>query len=330
MKPFYAILAVLALIAIAFIGTNFLGLYSLFGVAIPYVALTLFLAGFIYRIILWSRSPVPFHIPTVCGQQKSLPWIRWKESESPTTNRGVIWRLVLEVLLFRSLFRNDRADLHSASQKLIYGSNKYLWLGGLVFHWSLLIILLRHLRFFTEPVPAFITLLQGIDGMFQLTLPAFFVSDLLIMAALAYLFLRRVIYAQVRYISLISDYLAIFLLFGIIVSGILMRHLYRIDVEGAKILIMSVMAFRPGTTKVAVIFYVHLFLVSFLFAYFPWSKLMHAGGVFFSPTRNLKNDSRARRHVNPWDYPVQTHTYEEYEKEFRDAMKEAGLPVEKE
>jgi len=67
-----------------------------------------------------------------------------------------------------------------------------------------------------------------------------------------------------------------------------------------------------------------------LLAYFPFSKLMHAPGVFLSPTRNLANDSRAKRHINPWSYPVKVHTYEEYEDEFRDAMKEAGLPVEKE
>ena len=49
-----------------------------------------------------------------------------------------------------------------------------------------------------------------------------------------------------------------------------------------------------------------------------------------SPTRNLINDSRKKRHVNPWSYPVRVHTYEEYEDEFRGVMKEVGLPVEKE
>jgi nitrate reductase gamma subunit len=76
-------------------------------------------------------------------------------------------------------------------------------------------------------------------------------------------------------------------------------------------------------------FFVHLFLVSVLAAYFPFSKLMHAGGVFLSPTRNLKNDSRMRRHVNPWSYPVKVHTYQEYEDEFREAMIEADIPVER-
>jgi hypothetical protein len=67
-----------------------------------------------------------------------------------------------------------------------------------------------------------------------------------------------------------------------------------------------------------------------LVGYFPFSKLMHMGGIFLSPTRNLANNNRAVRHVNPWNYPVEVHTYEEYEEEFREKMIEAGLPVEKE
>ncbi|MHC4825543.1 MAG: hypothetical protein ACYTEY_03190 [Planctomycetota bacterium] len=52
-------------------------------------------------------------------------------------------------------------------------------------------------------------------------------------------------------------------------------------------------------------------------------------GVFLSPTRNLANSNRRVRHVNPWDYPVKVHTYEEYEDELREKMVGAGLPVER-
>ena len=94
---------------------------------------------------------------------------------------------------------------------------------------------------------------------------------------------------------------------------------------------MGIISFHPVIPQgIGVLFYIHLFLVSILLAYFPFSKLMHAPGLFLSPTRNLANDSRARRHINPWGYPVKVHTYEEYEDEFRDAMKEAGVPVERE
>jgi nitrate reductase gamma subunit len=94
---------------------------------------------------------------------------------------------------------------------------------------------------------------------------------------------------------------------------------------------MGVLTFSPTVPEgIGLAFYIHLFLVSVLVAYFPLSKLMHGPGMLFSPTRVLKNNSRVRRHINPWDYPVKVHTYQEWEDEFRDKMKQVGLPLEKE
>jgi nitrate reductase gamma subunit len=305
-------------------------LNTLLAIVIPYIALAIFVIGFIYRIILWAKSPVPFHIPTVCGQQKSLPWIKNDKTESPSTTWGVIWRMALEVLLFRSLFRNDRAELVGQGRAL-YRGNRLLWLGGLIFHWSLLIILLRHLKLFFEPVPGFITVLQNLDGLFLVATPTLLMTDALILASLVYLFLRRIVNQQIRYISLFSDYFSLLLLLGIAISGLLMRHFFRVDLLEVKRVALGILSFSPFVPKgLGVIFYVHLFLVSILLAYFPFSKLMHMGGVFMSPTRNLRNDSRARRHINPWSYPVKVHTYGEWEDEFKDAIKEAGLPLERE
>ena len=296
---------------------------------LPYVALFLFVSGFLYRVVGWARSPVPFHIPTTCGQQRSLPWIRADNLESPYNTIGVIKRMASEVLLFRSLWRNDRVEL-KRREKLIYSPKRYLWLGGMVFHWSLFVVLFRHLRFFTDPVLPGVAGLDGLDGFFQIGLPSLYLIDIMIVAAASYLLLRRVIYPQFRLISLSTDYFALFLIISIVLSGIFMRHVFKIDVERVKELSMGLIVFRPvAVTGIGLPFYVHLFLVSVLLGYFPFSKLMHAPGVFLSPTRNLKNDSRARRHVNPWSYPVKVHTYEEYENEFRKAMIEAGVPVEK-
>jgi nitrate reductase gamma subunit len=111
-----------------------------------------------------------------------------------------------------------------------------------------------------------------------------------------------------------------------------MRYVAKMDVVGVKEFTMILVSLHPAIPAAGLssIFYVHLFLVSMLLAYFPFSKLMHVGGVFLSPTRNLTGNSRAVRHVNPWNYPVEVHTYDEYEEEFREKMIEAGLPVEKE
>jgi nitrate reductase gamma subunit len=134
----------------------------------------------------------------------------------------------------------------------------------------------------------------------------------------------------VRYISLAADFFPLFLILGIAFTGILMAYFTKTNVAAVKELAMGLVTFRPTIPEgIGALFYVHLFFVSVLLAYFPFSKLMHLGGIFLSPTRNLTTDTRAVRHVNPWNYPVKIHTYEAYEDDFREKMVEAGLPVEK-
>ena len=329
MGLWYSISGVLALLLLVVLGVGGLGLYSVFSIFLPYLAVLLFIVGFVYRVLKWASSPVPFHIPTVSGQQKSLPWIKADSIDSPYTTGGVVKRLALEILLFRSLLKNEKVELE-APQRILFRTSTLLWLGAMAFHWSFLVILLRHLRFFLEPVPSVVVILQRLDSIFQNLLPILYISDLIILIALGYLFIRRVITPQVRYISLPSDYFVLLAIGGIAISGVLMRLIYRVDLVQVKEWVMAMLRFSPLPPKgVNLIFYVHLFFVSLLVAYFPLSKLMHMPGIFLSPTKNLRNTSRNDRHVNPWDHPVKMHTYEEYEEEFRDSMKEVGLPVEK-
>jgi nitrate reductase gamma subunit len=329
MDVVYALVTVSLLAALAFAGGEIAPLRPLFGVILPGVALVTFLLGLTYRVTLWARSPVPFRIPTTSGQQKSLPWIKAGWLESPSTTPGVLARMALEVGLFRSLFRNTKAELRDGP-RLVFGESKFLWLVALAFHWSLLVIFLRHLRFFMEPVPAFVNLLATADGFFQIGAPVLYVTDVIIVVALGYLLLRRLRDPQVRYISLFADYLALFLLLGLVVSGIFMRYFTRIDTAAVKQLAMGLVTFSPVIPQeVGPLLFVHLLLVSALATFFPFSKLMHMGGVFLSPTRNLANTNRMQRHVNPWDAPVKVHTYEEWEDEFRDKIGAAGLPLDK-
>ena len=302
----------------------------IFGIIIPYTAISIFVLGIIYRVVKWARSPVPFRWPTTAGQQKSLSWIKANNLESPYNTWGVLGRMILEILLFRSLFRNTKVELRDGS-RILYGSEKFLWLGAMAFHWCFLIILLRHFRFFTEPVIGFVYWLQSVDGLFALAVPTLFISNILIVLALLYLFSRRILNSQVRYISLVSDYFALFVLISVVVSGIWMRHLDKVDIIKVKELAMGLVAFSPTVPEgISSIFYIHLFFVSTLIIYFPFSKLMHMAGVFFSPTRNLANTNRMKRHINPWNPEVKVHTYEEYEDDFRDLMKNVGLPLDKE
>ncbi len=330
MNVIFSLIAIFIIIAAALLGAGVPGLDFFFGVVFPYAAITIFLAGIIYRVVKWSRSPVPFHIPTVAGQQKSLPWIKDSKLESPSNAWGVIGRMALEILFFRSLFRNTKMEKREGP-RLLYSSNKYLWLGAMAFHWSMLIIVLRHFRLFMQPVPFFVPAIESIDGFFQVGLPGIYITDVIIIAALTYLILRRLVAPRLRYISLASDYFPLFLILSIAVTGILMRYFLRIDLINVKELVIGLFSFHPFVPQgVGVLFYTHLFLVCTLLVYFPFSKLLHMPGIFLSPTRNLANNSRMKRHVNPWDHPVRVHTYPEYEDEFREKMKEAGLPLDKE
>ena len=327
MKVIYPLIAVLLLALVGYLGAA-AGLDFLFGVIIPYLSVLLFFVGFTWRIFDWMKSPVPFRIPTTCGQAKSLKWIKRDELESPSGFWGVVGRMSLEVLFFRSLFRNNKAEI-APGPSLAYASSKWLWMAGLIFHWSLLVIVLRHYRFFLASIPGFVEFLESIDGFLQITLPTLYITDLLLVLAVTFLVLRRLASAQMRIISLSTDYFPLFLILAIALSGISMRYLDKVDIVAVKVLVQGLVSFQfdaPG--EIGAIFYVHLFLVCVLASYFPFSKLMHMGGIFLSPTRNLANNSREKRHINPWNPEVQFRTYKEYEDEFRGKMVKADLPTE--
>jgi nitrate reductase gamma subunit len=333
-----ALFAVLGLVAVAYIGAQ-ANLQILFGVVVPYMAALIFVEGLVYRLIQWARSPVPFRIPTTAGQNQSLPWIKRDlddKLDNPSTFKYLVGRMALETLAFRSLFRNLRTELRKdpdnpEGARLIHWSYKWLWLGAIAFHYAFLVVILRHLRFFTEPVPLPLQLMEHVDGFFQFFTPAVYLSGVVLVVAVFYLLARRITNPTLRYISLAADYFPLLLILGIGISGILMRYVYKVDIIAVKELALGLVTFHPMVPPgIGAIFYVHLFLVSVLFAYFPFSKLMHAPGVFFSPSRNMVANNRWVLHVNPWNYPVKFHHYPEYEDKFREAMIEADIPVEKE
>ena len=335
-KYMVSFIAVFGLFLIAWGGVS-LGLQWVFGVVIPYLAVLVFATGFVRKVMGWSRSVVPFAIPTTGGQAKSFPWIQHAKFDSPDSRFELLVRMALEILTFRSLFRNTRMKLSGG--KLSYQLEIFLWVGALAFHYAFLTVILRHTRFFTEPVPWCVQLLENIDSFFRLEiiypqfqfgLPSVYLSGFVLLAAVVYLAIRRIVIPSVRYISLASDFFPLLLIFGIAFTGIMMRYVTKIDINAAKQLTIGLVTFHPTVPEgIGAIFYIHLFFVSVLLAYFPYSKLMHLAGVFLSPTRNMLASTRAYRHVNPWNYPVKVHTYEEYEEEFREKMVEAGLPVDK-
>ena len=224
-----------------------------------YVAAVLLLGGLAYRIAVYARTPAPLKIPT---------------TPAPTTRLGVVVRMAREVTVFESLFK----------------SNKWIWLFGWVFHFAMLVVLLRHLRYFTEPVWAWVELIQpfGIYAGFGM------------LTGLLGLWARRFVVDRVRYISSLSDHLMLLLLVAIAGSGLYMKYLAHTDIVALKAFVLGLIYFDwqplPGDPPLLI----HLGLVALLMMIFPISKLLHAPGVFFSPTRNQADDPRERRHVAPW------------------------------
>lgn len=325
---------VLLIMIIAWFGA-WIGLAPLFGVVFPYVAILVFICGMVWRIVYWAKSPVPFCIPTTAGQEKSLSFIKQNKIDCPSDYWGVIKRMFMEVVFFRSLFRNTHAviiedDPINKEPRAIYYSSKWLWCISLIFHYSILIIVIRHFRLFMEPVPVVIRWIDDIDGIMQIGSPRFYWTGALAFCALLYLLGRRLVNQKVRYISLLNDYFPLWLLIGIVGSGIYLRYFDKTEIAQVKIYLMALTHFSPiSATGINGLFFVHVTLVCVLLCYFPFSKLAHMTGLWFSSTRNMPNNSRAVRHINPWNPPKDYFTYQQYEDEYREAMAEAGLPLEK-
>jgi len=273
---------------------------------LPYVAFAIFVVGTIYRVINWAKSAVPLKIPTTAGQQPSFTFIRrtWIDRiDSPSNKFWAFIRVLVTVFLFRDLFRNTRYYIEKGGRNV---DTRWLWLFALLFHYSLLIIVIRHLRFFTNPTPQFITTIESLDGLVGVAIvPPLLMSGVLALVALAFLWGRRIFLAKERCISLPSDHLILFFMAVILTSGLLLRYVIKVDLSYVKMFALSIITFHPPSPDVLNhlhwLFLVHFTFVCITIAYLPFSKVIHFAGVWFSPTRNMPNDNRRKRHVNPWD-----------------------------
>ncbi|MDH5185238.1 MAG: respiratory nitrate reductase subunit gamma [Gammaproteobacteria bacterium] len=224
-----------------------------------YFATAVIVAGVVRKIVQYSRTPAPLKIPT---------------TPAPTTKGGVVVRMAKEVVLFASLFK----------------SSKWTWMFGWMFHFALLLVLLRHLRYFTDPVWVWVGMLQPFGKY----------AAFAMLAGLAGLWARRILVDRVRYISNPSDHLMLALLLGIGISGSMMTFVSHTDIVAVKAFFIGLMVFDFRSLPSDVVLLIHLALVAALMLVFPFSKLLHAPGLFFSPTRNQVDNPREKRHVAPW------------------------------
>lgn len=224
-----------------------------------YLATLAFVVGLLYRVNLYLRTPAPLKIPT---------------TPAPTTRGGVVLRMVREVVLFESLFK----------------ANLWTWGLGWLFHASLALVTLRHLRYFTEPVWGWVVLVQ----------PFGLYAGITLLLALCGLWMRRLLVERIRYISTPSDHLMLALLVGIAATGLLMQFVVHTDVIAAKGFMLGLMHFDMRSLPDDLILYLHLLMVAALLFVFPVSKLLHAPGIFFSPTRGQTDNPRDKRHIAAW------------------------------
>ncbi len=111
---------------------------------------------------------------------------------------------------------------------------------------------------------------------------------------------RRFLVDRVRYISTPSDILMLVLLIAIGFSGMMMTFVVHTDIVSLKAFFMGLMYLDIQPLPQDPILMVHLALVAFLMLIFPISKLLHAPGLFFSPTRNQVDNPREKRHLAAW------------------------------
>jgi nitrate reductase gamma subunit len=221
-----------------------------------YIATVVFTVGLLYRIRVYARTPAPLKIPT---------------TPAPVTETGVVLRMAKEVVFFESLFK----------------ANKWTWLFGWVFHTAMLLVLMRHLRYFTEPVWIWVNWVQPI-GLY---------AGFAMLAGLAALWVRRFGVERIRYISGPSDHLMLLLLIGIAATGLLMKFVAHTDIVSLKAFVLGLVWFDWQPLPADPVLLIHLGLVLVLMIVFPFSKLLHAPGVFFSPGRNQVDNAREKRHV---------------------------------
>lgn len=195
----------------------------------------------------------------------------------PASPAGVAWKAVVSAVSFRALWNGDR----------------WTWVGGYGLHLVLVFVFIRHLRLFVSPVPGFLADVQP---------PALLLGALLPLP-LVFLLARRATVDRYRHISSGADYFALALLLLIGLSGLMLKFLSHADVVGVKEFLLGLMLLSPVEVPAHPAFLVHFSLVLVLGFYFPFSKLIHAGGVFLSPTTMQADDTREVRHVNPWGGP---------------------------
>lgn len=150
----------------------------------------------------------------------------------------------------------------AASDVLFFGRllmvNPALWIGEWFFHASFLLVLTRHLRFFLNPIPAWVWFLQT-PGL---------IAGYLLPVTLLYILIIRLRTNHEKYASPANMF---FLVLVLVIStiGVLMNALFKPDLVDVKLFILGIMSFSPVAVPGSVLFLLHFSLILVLVSILP-------------------------------------------------------------
>jgi nitrate reductase gamma subunit len=223
----------------------------------PYISFPIFIIGSVYRIWRWFAIPLPLRIGL---------------APIPKTYTGVFGLVAAEFLFFRTLFKSEKS----------------FWLIIWPFHIAGLVTLGNHILgladgLIEDYLPG-VEIPQIKDILFVLG----FVAWVLI-ALLLYILIRRYYNVEIRKISFFSDYLAIFLILGLISAGAYMAFFTETDMTAVARWGTGLFIFKPEPVG-NLIFSIHFLFAQALFVYFPFSKLFHPLGQIASRMMTQKEE----------------------------------------
>ena len=136
--------------------------------------------------------------------------------------------------------------------------NELLWIGEWTFHVAFVLVMLRHLRYFLNPVPRWVWAVQPFGIVAGYALPF----------ALMYIFTVRCLIEKKKYVSS-YNFLLLILIFALSISGLLMKTVYHPDIVSVKTFIMGIMRFSFAVVPYSALFIFHFVLVLALIVNLP-------------------------------------------------------------
>lgn len=220
------------------------------GQVLPYIAGGIFLIGMACRVMRWMKVPVPFQLTIF---------------PAPKDSAGQVMAVGSELLLFKSLYRND----------------KNLWLWAWLLHVSLAMVIFGHVVgiYYLMNQFTLIGLTPAASQALSMTFGT--VAGIVLMVSLVVLFYRRTSEPEVKRLSDPADFFDLLLLLSIVITGNHMRlPSVHVDLPAIKAYLGGLLTLSPMPIPENAIFISHFILVNILLIYFPFSKLVHLAGFF--------------------------------------------------